>query len=393
MGEPAAVATGASDATRKEWAGEIIEITFRTDIPAARDKAAISPPHWKKGEDPSDAWSLTSTLGLPDAPYSKKAAVYLVKDGGGSKDVEVKVNVTKCVNVSGTGTLKGTIGSLEISGDCPLAEGEHVVGAQITEMPDSIQHFRGQINWGMEAPDFGSVAMTSTLVELFFILGRPLSAYTPGVWVEALRLVCLRGPVTGIEKQDGARVVANVTRYCHSVHGMRYDTVRGASSFGVGGLGGTFILTNYLSKASTTVNCYDQAAAVQTLSGAVGVAVGWIFLQPYGFINATNLVGIGTCNNPFFSSNGSAPLVGQNDPARTSFWNHAFNEQPPGPLNASYADGFIFDACAGPHAGTEHRDAYLTAAIDTTTTGYARAGFAPGNVDIMQPAVGVTGIS
>jgi hypothetical protein len=369
VGEPAATAASSSNPPRKEWEAQVIEITFKTNITAARDKAAIAAPHWKEGEDPSDTWSLTSSLGLPDAPYSKKAAVYLVKAAGGPKDVEVKVRVTKCVNVSGTGKLKGAIGSLEIEGDCPLAAGEHTVAAQITEMPDAINHFRGQINWGVDADDIGCVSMNSSLVELFFVLAAPISAYTPGVWVEALRLVCLRGPVTGIEKKDEDRVVANVTRYSH---------------YGLSGSGGSFELSNYLAKASTTVNCYDQAGAVQTLSGAVGVTVVWIYLQPYGFINPTQLVGVGQCNNPFFSSNGSTAMVPSDDARRTAFGNHAFNEH----TN-------IFDACAGPHVGTEARAAYVTAAIDATPALYARyrGRLVPGTTANMTVYSGVTGVS
>src|SRR5262245_40123997 len=121
VGEPATGGAGGGTATRKEWTGEVIEITFRTNITSARDRAAISPPHWKEGVDPTDNWALASTLGLNSSPFSKTTATYLVKAAGGPQDVEVKVRVTKCVNVSGNGTLRGLIGSIEIEGSCPLA--------------------------------------------------------------------------------------------------------------------------------------------------------------------------------------------------------------------------------------------------------------------------------
>jgi hypothetical protein len=103
-------------------------------------------------------------------------------------------------------------------------------------------------------------------------------------------------------------------------------------------------------------NCYDQAAALQALAGAVGIKLEWLFLDPFGFIKTTNLLGVGSCNNPFFKSNSTPKVIAQNNPNRTDFGNHAFCE-----LNSK-----IWDACAGPHVGTEDRQQYLTASIDPT---------------------------
>lgn len=80
---------------------------------------------------------------------------------------------------------------------------------------------------------------------------------------------------------------------------------------------------------------------------------------PFGYITSTTLIGWpGPCNTPFFISAGTAQSVGENDPARTGFGNHAF----------ILFNGQIMDACAGPHVGTENKDAYVAAAIDTVTT-------------------------
>ena len=435
VGEPAAAGTGGGAAARKEWEAVVIEITFKTDITSARDRAAIAPPHWKEGEDPTDSWPLATTLGLGSGPFSKKAATYLVKDGGGPRAVEVKIRVTKCINVSGTGTLKGVIGSLEIEGSCELAAGEHTVAATIKEMPENIAYFHGLLNWRMEASDFGQMALNGTLIELFFVLATPTPKYTPGVWVEALRLVCLRGPVTGIGKSEDVRAVGSITRYCHTDHGMRYDTFSGGPKFGVGGHGGHFQLWDYMHKARTTVNCYDQAGAVQSLSGCLGILPTWIYMDPYGFIQQTNLIGVGACNNPFFDNprNTRTPLTAQNDPRRSGFGNHAFIEHGSiglslgaaigvsagagagvgvgvgvgaligalagaavgaviGAIVALRAEsgGYILDACAGPHMGTESRSQYWAAAIDSTTTLYGTGH--SGTVANMLPFAGVTSI-
>ncbi|WAS94862.1 hypothetical protein [Nannocystis punicea] len=375
IGEPVGV-PGASSPPR-EWQGEVTEVSFNSGITAARDKAEIRAPHWRIGEDLSDPWELAEKLRLPEAPYSKKAAVYLVDGAGGAKDVEIKVRVSKCVNVSGTGKLVGSIGPIVIEGDCPLAVGEHTVKAQIKELPEAISHLRGLLQWSIEAGDLGRWALNASLVELFFILARPISPYKPGVWVEALRLVCQRGPVIGLKPDEEARVVANITRYCHADHEMEYDTEGGGSFFGVDYDGGEFVLSDYLARASSILNCYDQAGAIQALAGAVGANVKWIFLTPFGFIHPANLVGIGLCNSPFFKFYGTEKIVAADDPLRTGFGNHAFVEH-----------GKIHDACAGPHLGTESRQQYIDASIDAAAT--RLRGDTPGTVADMKIFAGVT---
>jgi hypothetical protein len=127
--------------------------------------------------------------------------------------------------------------------------------------------------------------------------------------------------------------------------------------------------THYLLRAVPTCNCYDQCSAVHVLAGAVGVHLSWLYLDPYGFIKPTNLVGVGTCNNPFFSSP-RKKVVPWDDPDRSAFGNHAF----PGPA------GNAADACAGPHLGNETREEYLDASIDTRSELYSGTGFHPGKL-------------
>jgi hypothetical protein len=239
---------------------------------------------------------------------------------------------------------------------------------------------------------------------------------------------------------------------------MRYDTWRGGAYFAGGQRGGPYSLWNYLHRAGrfgNIANCYDQAGAVQCFSGSLGIWPTWIFLDPYGWIQQTNLVGVGACNNPFFSGNGTTPIMDPESMQRTGFGNHAFIEHGShagsmaaagaaigslagaplglgigaligglcgGPGGAAVGagigalvglvggaiigavvgavmggamGGYIFDACAGPHMGTESRSEYAAASIDYTTTLYARGGpgpSQPGTAAMMAICTGVSGI-
>jgi hypothetical protein len=133
-------------------------------------------------------------------------------------------------------------------------------------------------------------------------------------------------------------------------------------------------------------NCYDQAGAVESLCGAAGIIVEWIYLDPYGFIKPTNLLGYGMCNNPFFLDPASPTkkMMGINDGGRTSFGNHAFSRW----------SLKILDACAGPHVGTESDSEYVDNSIDDQTTLYRLySGFRPGKAADMGTCAGVRALS
>jgi hypothetical protein len=51
---------------------------------------------------------------------------------------------------------------------------------------------------------------------------------------------------------------------------------------------------------------------VQVLATIGSVRPTWLYMGPYGYINETFLVGVGACNNPFFDSNGTPPVIGIN---------------------------------------------------------------------------------
>ncbi|HLJ87063.1 MAG TPA: hypothetical protein VKZ53_09575 [Candidatus Angelobacter sp.] len=345
-------------------------LSFDTSVVVCRSKTTIAAPHWKNGEDVSDGAG------------SKKATVYLIA-GKGVDQCTAQVNITSVVNCGGTAKLTGTIGDLTIEGQCPVAPGTHTVNCQIKKKPDAIKQYQGDISWKLEVPTCQTYSLSSTRVELYFVLDTPIAPYQSdkGVWVEVLRFLCSKVGVPG--KSDKKEVVSAVTSYCHSSHSLHYDTLQGAPHYGVSNDGGTFDLERYLAVGSTRCNCYDQAAAVQSFSGAVGVGLTWLYLRPFGYLKLTNLIGVGNCNNPFYESNGSAAVVAANDPDRTAFGNHSFCEY----------TTLAADACAGPHLATEALQQYIDASIEKTTdtTLYAR-GFRPGTTADLSPKSGVTSV-
>ncbi len=380
VGEPVSVAPPPAPPEDKDFAAELVSITFKSSIKTSHSKATVAGPHWEAGKEAeiTDDWqAMAKKMGLPAEPYSKRAATYLVKGAGGSHDIEVKIKVTKSKNVSGDAKLVGNFSGLVIEGACPTGAGEHTVTAKFLEPPEDIHGYRGKIGWGLEVPSAGmTVSLGTTLAEVYFILGKPTSPYAKGAWVEALRFLCGKVGVTG-EKED-KEVAAKVTSYCHSRHGLRYDTERGRPRYGVSNLGGTFRLQKYMEREIESCNCYDQAGAVQALVGALGVSTIWLFLNPFGYIKPTMLVGVGLCNNPFFEDE-SLKLVPFDSPDRNGFGNHAFVGTP---------TGKILDACAGPHTGSEGPEQYVKASIDDTPSLYG-SDFQPGRPSEIVPGLGV----
>ncbi|KAF9533752.1 hypothetical protein CPB83DRAFT_844475 [Crepidotus variabilis] len=217
-----------------------------------------------------------------------------------------------------------------------------------------------------------------------------------GIDIEFLRSAILRFDFKDISKpQSKLLTPADATQRAFYSYSKVYDTTSGAPHFGVTYAGGVFNYTYYVSPAypngpagglQRIVNCYDQAAMVQVLATLGNTRPTWLFQQPNGWINTTALIGITQwCNNPFFSSNNTAPLVNINDPNRTRFGNHAFNGHPP---NST----FIYDACGGPHLGTENPAQYVQSSIDAVTNLYAIQHTRPGTVADIQVMGGVTGV-
>ncbi|KIM27724.1 hypothetical protein M408DRAFT_310561 [Serendipita vermifera MAFF 305830] len=176
--------------------------------------------------------------------------------------------------------------------------------------------------------------------------------------------------------------------------GYSYDTIGGKSHFGLEPKGGNFDVTKWTLSTNRghRVNCYDQAASVQTGLGlAPGPSSMWHIMAPYGYIRSTNLIGVGQCNNPFYERKHTKPMIGNNDPNRTNFKNHAFVET---------SGHLIADACAGPHLATQTLDAYVLASIEqpgdtesTTTLYNDHPDYGPGTSVNAKITAGVTSLN
>jgi len=196
-------------------------------------------------------------------------------------------------------------------------------------------------------------------------------------WVNALEFVVVTAGTAG--KATIAEAASQTTTFVHSGHGLQYETTGGTSNYATDTLS-RFNLTRFMSKANgDIVNCYDCAGAVATMTALVGGQSKYLFMEPFGYIKKTNLIGKGDCNNPFpDSATAIASLCVVGTPAamncaagaacdtdclrgngRKRFKNHAFVELP----------DKIYDACAGPHLGTEIRADYFNATADKSSAG------------------------
>jgi hypothetical protein len=349
---------------------DILSVEWEGGIPMRREDSPIKKPHWEdsffnsfKEEDDKDILHFKTG--------SERPAAYTLKD-------RPKLNVRIRFEFKGgtppnSFTLSGTLGALKMQSKAYKAgakSAEMTVPLEITNPPAALQHVEGDAHFKIKWDECIEMDFAKKpRLEVFFLYDNPTKFpfFKDGVWAEALRFAFKKIGVVG--KTDPVDISAAVTRYCHTGHGMKYDTVKGDSGFNAYPFGADkFKLKDYISKKGI-VNCYDQAAAVQCLCGGLGVKTGWLFVGPtkFGFIKLTHLVGIGPCNNPFF--NLPDPKVSRNpvwmpgDPKeRTEFSNHAFVQINYDP--SAHDKTYIRDACVGPHISNENLLQYLTASID-----------------------------
>jgi hypothetical protein len=362
LGEGASI-TPVRQTPDKYLHAKVVEVTFEGGYKTCRKKTTVQPPHWPaKADGPNQ---------------SQKPAVFPFAHKGTQK-AKVKIKI-ESRGYSGNGKLRGILKTLEFEGDIPLAAGEHTVETTLKEPPDATAWVKGPMSWGIESPDISVLAGTP-LTELFFVFddpGKMRYFKDKGVWIEALRFLFRSSKVAAKNKDKEA--VAEVTKCCFGLSKHEYDINGGEAHFIPNENGsvvwGKFGLTEYIrkSKRKSLLNCYDQAYAVVVLSGALGLRVHGLFLDPFGFLSYMELVGRGPCNNPFPSAkfehesrnpNGSKRkkrlkkedflVVDGKDPYRSGFGNHMFCE----------FGRTIYDACAGPAKGGDDRLGYLRHSVD-----------------------------
>ena len=145
------------------------------------------------------------------------------------------------------------------------------------------------------------------------------------------------------------------------------------------------------------INCRDTAGLVQCIASLnledKEARVRMIYLHEYGYIKPTHLIGRhkGTqstytdddlCNNPFYKKVNTPMLVDDPKDARRRAFNCHFlvtisNSEKEAPK--------AFDACCGPHIGTEKLDEYIDNAIEPDRDLYAPNEFMLGERAVKRP--------
>ncbi len=347
---------------KSEILAEIRSITVNSRIVPSLNGKPVKVPNWETGVD------------LKEEQYSKRPGVFEIGSPQYKEGITVEI-IIKGMGPQDTGCLTGEVlcknkkKPITFSGPVKNCDTAQSVTVLPQPEPESFSRVIGDINWHLEISNGHVVRFPrTTRMEIYWIFHYPAKMYNRrGVWVEALRLLDQICPES--ETKDG--VIRRVVLYCHSKAGVRYDSYFGSCYFTDGGEGGVFKLKAFLEKVIAVCNCYDQAGAVQTLLGAVGIEVDWLYMNPFGFINTTRLVGREKCNNPLFLSEPDdrhvpAKIVPRNDPNRTGFDNHAFCGIKKGRRIV------ILDACVGPHPGETSPQHYLKESIDRETTLYGK---------------------
>ncbi|KAF8151005.1 hypothetical protein B0H34DRAFT_678719 [Crassisporium funariophilum] len=392
---------------------QILKITAYSDHPVRNSVGKLIFGHhvlWEGdnlGQD--DKGSLAPNIFSYDfiSPLASKASLQITIKAIHSGHVGGEYRL--CGALDATRIIESDLFTVGSKGEITMAA--HVIEPVRSAVPFS---WNAEVSWSLGHKGTGRkidcAYPRTTQLELYFIsddIHEIFLAGRSGVPVELLRnefpsLFHDRGLVPDTSKsQTGAVVVdparnKEATQQAYGNYSKKYDTTFGKSHFGMSNIGGKFNYGYYIEAGPNgqagslhaIVNCYDQAAMVQVL-GRFGTAKpSWLFQRPYGYITATQLVGIPSlCNNPFFSSNQSPQNIGINDLRRTAFGNHVFN----GLLSQfDPKNDRIYDACAGPHLGTEAPLAYLAVAIDKVTDLYQVDGTEPGAVSNITQHRGVT---
>lgn len=344
--------------------GAIIEITaIANSVPVTVAGTLVAAPYWQQpGSVYEDGLNSTHPAAVPT-------------ESGSDLEMTVKIEVTKAEGLAGEGALVGTLSDgvvIQLKGSVPMTVGVHSVTVKLDSKTTRLARHRGTISWEVDAPGCGKKIIGRTRVEIYRII-KNLSVpfLAAGRPAEALRLAYEAMSVTGLDVATAIPsrdidVTARITSYLHSGHGLTYD-VNGGRSFYLNGSRTTLFLLDYITRARlNVVNCYDQASGVWAFAAIMGADgfkrfVGSQRSTPngiFGFINTTTLVGGVSSNNPFYGMNGSDPIVRRDSRLRTIFGNHQFFMH--------RASGVVFDACAGPHLGTEDYLTYMNASVDLT---------------------------
>mgnify|MGYP000532132448 CR=1 FL=1 len=236
------------------------------------------------------------------------------------------------------------------------------------------QHFPGNLTYLENIPIEWQLRTGTSLIEplgatMFDVYWINLfhvtkTIYRKGTPIELIKDLMASNESTALFEPSQIQMQFTVPDYVNMVFNYvppRYDIWNGRNYFTTinGWNNITLHYTAYLNahnyNPNSILNCYDAAAVMQYVLRYYNYNSYYCFMQPFGYLRCTNLIGRGNCNNPFYG-NGGAAVVNQQDPNRTAFGNHAFVY-----LTSNQA---IVDSCAGPHTGTEYAADYVNNATD-----------------------------
>jgi hypothetical protein len=270
--------------------------------------------------------------------------------------------LTKDDAISGTEfTLVGILRGQEIASGAGVLVGKEEQTVTLTaKHAGTPWGYAGDIQWTLKGNN-KEYQLNSTRVEIYGLSSSmPDFFMKDGTPVKFLRYFALPEP-----KPDYPAWAATT---CMTDFWFRYDTLKRRARYAGGYAGETYRLTYWLNTMclGQKVNGYDQAGILQlALCLQLGSPANtWALMEPFGYINKTQLVGIGQCNNPFYNQNPdnskrlwlARRCVDTTDPERTAFGNRTF----------IIVDGKVLDACCGLHTGSETPTEYAKTTIDSS---------------------------
>jgi hypothetical protein len=287
--------------------------------------------------------------------------------------------------------------------------------------PPRFWRFLGELTWEYEHAK-KKYCIGKTYLDLYWIYGYNSELFKDGIPIEILRQVSYSLRIIGYKtwlfyypfshkkptklnpyKDPAIMAVVNT---CFFRTPPAYN-IKNQGGYFVSNTGDNiiFYLGDYLKaihEPTSLCNCYDLSAAVQIFLNAIGLKnVRTIYMDPFGYIKFSKLVGHGLCNNPadlgeFDLDLGNDMIVDETFWKREQFSSHEFcclpdeygftknlEELPKDFVKHSYCDYYcrncrVLDACIGPHTGFEDIDKYVKNTIDKIV---------PPGVNLRQPKI------
>ncbi len=241
------------------------------------------------------------------------------------------------------------------------------VPSVVARSTNELWHWSATSINGHELPSSVYIATNGPSVA-YSILDEPVLPWTDSsitnqnVWISVLDFAMRTNACLGATGKKTA--FAGLTQFLFSDHRLVYDVIEGRSAYILWRAREniSFHLGSYMKRSrGSVVNCYDQACSLTLLGRCLGIEAEPFFMEPFGYIQTTTLVGGIPSNNPFFGDvveYDSRPVCPINEPQRSGFANHMFTQ----------FDNRIFDSCAGPVVGQWSLTEYMTNVIDKVTT-------------------------